>query len=202
MLERIRKEMVRNNINARDLSIRANIGRSFVYDLLSGRSPNPTTKKLATIANALGVSLQYLISGSSVDSEDFITMPLSLNALKNSDKGIWDRYLLNKKWIASNLKVAPENLRMVVVNGDCMFPTVNHQDMVMVDVSSRVPTKAGIFMLQNGEAMIARRVEFVPGKVQKQVCISPDNSKYVPYTCDIDEVNIVGRVVWLAREVE
>lgn len=202
MLERLRQEMARHDINARELSIRANIGRSFVYDLLSGRSPNPTTKKLTSIAEALGVSLQYLISGPSSHG-DYIDVPLLTNSLQNNDDNVTCKsYLLNKKWIATNLKTAPENLRMVIINSDAMSPTINNNDAVIIDISSKVPVKSGMFILQNNANMIARRMEFVLGKLPKQVFISPDNNKYVPYSCNIDEINVLGRIIWLAREVE
>ena len=46
LIERLRIAMERAQVNARELAETAEVGRSFVYDVLSGKSLNPTTHKL------------------------------------------------------------------------------------------------------------------------------------------------------------
>jgi len=206
MITKLKLEMERQGISARELSSMANVGSSFIYDLLSGRSANPTTKKISAIANALGVSLSYLLSGSKNTTEqtslysDFISVPLLINS---NDKNIIksDSYLFKKAWVTERLKTMPENLNMVIVSGDGMYPSIKNSDIALVDNSCKTPIESGIFILLNNSITIARRMEFVPINGTGEVFIYPDNPKYKSYTCNISELEIIGRVVWTARAV-
>ncbi|KAI8088923.1 uncharacterized protein BX664DRAFT_385502 [Halteromyces radiatus] len=59
---KIKKLMIRKGMNARMLASQADVGRSFVYDVLNGKAVNPSSKKLQAITNVLDVSLSYLIN--------------------------------------------------------------------------------------------------------------------------------------------
>ena len=206
MIEKLKQEMARQGINARELSMRANLGSSFIYDLLSGRSTNPTTNKMVSIANALGVSLSDLHSGQQGISianksyENFFAIPFFVsNTVEN--KTTPDNYLFNKEWVLENLKTSPETLRMVMVSGDGMYPFINNKDMVLIDIACKTPMKSGVFILLSNSIAIARRIEFVPEKSSGNVMVFPDNPKYSMHSCHISDLDILGRAVWVAREI-
>ena len=60
LIIRLKEEMEKSNINALELAEKAGVGATFVYDILKGKSKNPTSKKLLSIAEALNVSLSYI----------------------------------------------------------------------------------------------------------------------------------------------
>ncbi len=205
MIEKLKQEMERQGINARQLSTRAKLGSSFIYDLLSGRSANPTTNKMTSIADALGVSLSDLLSDTSNSNiknsyGDFISVPLFINP-HTEEILISDNYLFKEKWVIEHLKIMPENLRIVIVSGDGMHPIIHNGDLVLIDKSCTTPIKSGIFILSSNLSNIARRLEFVPGNCMDQVFITPDNPKYTAHTCNISDLQIIGRVVWISREL-
>lgn len=211
MIERLKQEMTRMNINALELSVRANVGRSFVYDLLSGKSSNPTTKKMSTIANILGVSLPYLISGVRDDidarsNSEYTSIPFFLHSdnSDNAEKVIRNAQLFQKSWIKETLATSPEDLRIIVIhNNGGLNPILNKHDTALVDISCKEPTKPGVFILQSGGSLIARHLEFVPDKNLRSVSISTDNTRNsaCAHICDIHDINIIGRVVWVGREM-
>ena len=51
----------RSGLSRADVARKANIGRSQITDLCSGRTKEPTLLKAKAIANALGVTLQEMI---------------------------------------------------------------------------------------------------------------------------------------------
>lgn len=66
--------MLERGINARKLAIEANLGASFVYDLLSGKSVNPTFSRIKSIAAVLNVSPSYILSDDNIQNADLITI--------------------------------------------------------------------------------------------------------------------------------
>ena len=59
--QRLKLEMKKRNISSAQLAKRADVKISFIYDVISGKSANPSTVKLARVAEGLGVSLAELV---------------------------------------------------------------------------------------------------------------------------------------------
>ena len=87
------------------------------------------------------------------------------------------------------------------VEGDSMMPTLHSGDAVLVDMARKFPTPPGIFVLFDGMGLVAKRVEHIPNSDPPRLRIISDNTFYSPYERTIDEVNIIGRIRWFAREI-
>jgi phage repressor protein C with HTH and peptisase S24 domain len=74
-------------------------------------------------------------------------------------------------------------------------------DTVLVDLSRKSPSPAGIFVLHDGLSLVAKRLEHVPMSEPPRLRIISDNPHYAPYECLASEVTIVGRIRWFAREL-
>ena len=92
-------------------------------------------------------------------------------------------------------------LRAMSVQGDSMLPTLQDSDTILVDLNQRNPIPPGIFVLHDGMGLVAKRLEHVPFSDPPRVRIISDNTRYSPYECTADEINIVGRVRWYGREL-
>ena len=53
-------------------------------------------------------------------------------------------------------------------------------------------------MLDDGVGLVAKRIEIIPSTTPQMLRISSENSAYSSYQRRIDEVHIIGRVVWFA----
>jgi phage repressor protein C with HTH and peptisase S24 domain len=73
--------------------------------------------------------------------------------------------------------------------------------MVMIDFGRTSPSPPGIFVLDDGVGLVAKRVDAVPNSFPQQLRLSSDNPAYSNYQRRIDEVRILGRVVWFARSL-
>ena len=211
--------MEKNKINARELAEKARVGRSFVYDILNGKSLNPTSQKLSAVAKILGVTVHYLMGndatysqneivypyGFSENNEELISIPsLAVEttkagqALVNFDAD--DKpYFFTKKWVENKLKLKPENLKIVFVSGDSMEPTLADGDMVLIDTARTKTTPAGVFVVFDGEGLMVKRLESISGG--KLIRVTSDNNKYYSYDSPAGDINVVGKVVWFAREL-
>ena len=87
------------------------------------------------------------------------------------------------------------------VEGDSMMPTLHHGDIVLVDLARRAPTPPGIFVLHDGMGLVAKRLDHIPNSEPPRVRIISDNPFYAPYEGTAEEVNIIGRISWFAREI-
>jgi phage repressor protein C with HTH and peptisase S24 domain len=110
-------------------------------------------------------------------------------------------YHFQRSWIKQDLMAEPVNLRIMHVEGDSMMPTLRDGDVVLVDMGRRAPTPPGIFVLHDGMGLVAKRLEHIPNSDPPRVRIISDNTFYAPYEGTADEVNIIGRIRWFAREI-
>ena len=92
-------------------------------------------------------------------------------------------------------------LKLLSISGDSMSPTLEDGDLVMVDTGRRMPSPPGIFILDDGVGLVAKRVDAIPNTTPPQLRLSSDNPAYSNYQRRIDEVHVVGRVVWFARNI-
>ena len=58
-----------------------------------------------------------------------------------------------------------------------------------------------IFILFDGMGLVAKRLEYIPNNDLPKFRVISDNTFYSPYERTADEINIVGRIRWFAREL-
>ena len=218
LVTRLKKEMSKNNINARKLAEKAGLGQSFVYDILNGKSSNPTSKNIEAIAKALGTSVSYLLSGRQVFEDIFSDSPLaspsnagkliaiptiSLEFTEGGEVFVEERpsgrpHFFHLSWIEKQLKAEVDNLRIVFNSGDSMHPTLGDGDMALIDVSKKSPSSAGIFALFDGIGLVIKRLESTGAQ---KIKIISDNPKYSPFEKPKDDISIIGKVIWFSRNL-
>ena len=218
MHERLRARIRQLGMNVAEVAREAGVNRSFVYDILRGRSQLPNLEKLTRIAKVVKVELEWLLSGKGrVTGDDPITedyhnefVAIQYAAARPSIGGgaiVEDEdrpgrdFHFRRAWIRDRLKAAPSMLRVMAVQGDSMMPTLNEGDVILVDMNQRNPIPPGVFVLHDGMGLVAKRLEHIPMSDPPRVRIISDNPHYTPYECTADEVNIVGRVRWYGREM-
>lgn len=79
-----------------------------------------------------------------------------------------------------------------------MAPVLEHGDTVILDTDQIRPSPPGIFILFDGLCLVAKRIELIPRTSPKLLRICSENQAYTNYQRTIDEVQIIGRVVWFA----
>jgi len=212
--QRLRTEMKKRGLSSVELAKRADVKTSFLYDVISGKSANPSSIKLARVAESLGVSLTYLAgtSDSPVEGyqfslpsqlQDYVSVPhlvVEGGALVAREDPL-ENYHFRKDWIKKQIGISPADLRILTVHGDNMQPALLHGDTLLVDTTKKHPSPPGIFVLFDGMGLVAKRVEFIAHPEQPKLRISCDNPHYSTYESPIEEATIIGRVVWFSREV-
>jgi len=216
--DRLRARARQLAIAPADLATLAGVNRSFVYDILRAHSTRPSPERLDRIADVLKVDRYWLLNGEGrVEGErpaadlaeaEFVAIayvaarPSMGDGSEPSDEARPDAaYWFRRSWVRQALGTAPSRLRLLQVEGDSMLPTLEDGDTVLVDLSRKSPSPAGIFVLHDGLGLVAKRLEHVPMSELPRLRIISDNPHYAPYECLASEVTIVGRIRWFAREL-
>jgi phage repressor protein C with HTH and peptisase S24 domain len=110
-------------------------------------------------------------------------------------------YHFRRSWIKHDLRASPSQLRIMTVEGDSMVPTLFDGDTVLVDMTKRAPSPPGIFVLDDGMGLVAKRLQHVPNSDPPAVQVISDNKHYPEYERTAEEINIIGRIRWFAREI-
>jgi phage repressor protein C with HTH and peptisase S24 domain/DNA-binding XRE family transcriptional regulator len=111
------------------------------------------------------------------------------------------RIAFRDDWLRKVTRAPLDQLAVIEVDGDSMEPTLRPGDSVLVDFGQRRPTQRdGIYVLRTEGLLQVKRVSAHPAS--KTLSIMSDNERYPPYS-DVrpDDVEVVGRVIWLGRQV-
>ena len=67
-----------------------------------------------------------------------------------------------------------------------------------INCSQTHPSPPGILILNDGVGIVAKRIEIISSTTPQMLRISSDNSAFSGYQRRIDEVHIIGRMIWFA----
>lgn len=110
------------------------------------------------------------------------------------------RYAFRSDWI--NTKGQPSKMVLMRVSGDSMEPMVFNDDVVLVDQSQTTPRAGGLFAVAVEDLVYLKVVDAMPGKF----ILKSYNEAYAPLEIDArgdlaDGIRIIGRAVWVGREL-
>ncbi len=222
---RIRKKRKELGISQTDLGEKIGMKQQGIMSIENGKSLRP--RLLLELAQVLKTTPEWLLNGEGAsDQEDVgnnIQDPPDLMPL-NTDKKtvlvpeydfrasmgggyvvdqetIKDIWPFSRRYVENDLRLQARGLLIIEVVGDSMEPTLSSGDRVMVDTSDKRIGIPGIFVLWDGDGMVAKRLQKIPGTDPAQILSISDNPLQERYKVFADEINIVGRVVWFARRM-
>jgi hypothetical protein len=104
-------------------------------------------------------------------------------------------------WLRRIARGAPDQLSIVVVQGDSMAPTLTDGDEILVDRGDAADRlRDGIYVLRMDDLLMVKRLALNPAT--RTVSIRSDNDKYPSWPdCDPARIDLVGRVVWAGRRI-
>ena len=107
----------------------------------------------------------------------------------------------DERWLKALTSTPAERLSIVRVEGDSMAPTLNHGDDILVDPGDAAERlRDGIYVLRADDALVVKRLALHP--MGRRVTVQSDNPAYPDWPdCSLDQIQIIGRVIWAARKV-
>lgn len=104
-------------------------------------------------------------------------------------------WLFADSFIRHRLGADPGDLWMVEADGGSMEPLLSSGDHVLIDAGGTAPAPPGIFVIRDGVAPAAKRIEHVPRSEPPRVVLKPLNPEYRSHERDAGEIRVAGRAV-------
>lgn len=90
------------------------------------------------------------------------------------------------------------NLAIVSVKGDSMSPTLNDDDIVLLDTGKTNLGYDGLFVVEMDGTLHVKRI--TRGTRDGWVTVRSDNERYPPYERSLSEIRAIGKVLWTGRK--
>jgi len=167
----------------------------------------PTIDKVARIAQATGVSLDWLILGEGPPfrgDEEFVYVPrVDVRLGAGGEAEVFDAepkevYAFRRDWLLQ--RGNPKDMRLAKVVGDSMEPTLKEGDLVLVDLSQKEIIQGQIYAVRLFNGLLVKRLQRLD---QNRVRLISDNRVHPPEERSLDsgEFEIIGRVLWVGRNL-
>ena len=99
----------------------------------------------------------------------------------------------------ARLSLSGAALSLIVARGDSMLPTIADGDDILVDgADRRVGRRPAVFVLRIDGAVMVKRLHLNAGTIAVE-SDNPDAAPIAPIPAD--QVEVIGRVVWLGRKL-
>lgn len=203
----------------KELSDRAGLKETYVKDIFSGKSKNPTGSKLKQLAEkGLGCTLSDLMAGGGARPPgahtDLTADNVAINELDvhiaagtgtaDDAGGLMAAHEASAvvgvhTYPAASFREAygmdPKRIKILPVRGTSMEPELWAGQRVMVDIEDKTPSPPGIFVVWDGLGLVLKFVEVVANSEPLRVRISSAHQAFKAYERNLDEAYINGRVV-------
>lgn len=138
---------------------------------------------------------EELVRFSLLDSEKHLhneASDINYNSVKRVD--------INRNWATTHLGLRLEDISLVTVYGDNMYPTLNENDVLFVDTAIKEFINDGVYLLSGYSAIRVRRLQIIFDEIH----IINDNDKYSNQKIPVKDkarLQILGKVkrVWSLR---
>lgn len=192
------------------LSDETGISRSMLSDYLKGKVPG--SDKAVRIAGALGVSLDWLLTGATPPGDvrkaargdelaevAEIDPSFGLGAVFMDEATAPEMRTFSRTWLRQLTTTPPEELYWARGRGNSMAPTIDDGEPVLIDRRQQSPRDADLlWAFAWGDVGAIKRLRPMPDGTVK---ILSDNPAVPPESAHGSEIHIFGRVVAVVKNL-
>lgn len=104
--------------------------------------------------------------------------------------------------IENELRVPVDALLAMVAEGNSMEPDFRGGDQILVDTRRKSLAQPGAFCLWDNDGHVVKFLERIAGSDPPRVRVISANSIYEPTERLVEEIHLIGRVIWFGRRVQ
>lgn len=216
------------NLKADDSNVafakKINITEGTLRAYLNGKSL-PGMSVLSSIANATGVTIEWLVTGrepkfradvalfasgdatANAMDEDYSLVP-QLDVRASAGHGTTPadhpeeigKLAFRREWIRRK-GLSDKNLYAITIHGDSMEPTLKNGAIALVDTRPVTQIKDGIYAMMLNDNLMVKRLEL---DLDGSVWVRSDNKAYREHHLTLEQsktLNIIGKLFWVGGEI-
>jgi phage repressor protein C with HTH and peptisase S24 domain len=103
-------------------------------------------------------------------------------------------WVFPSSFVRHELRMQPGGILVLEVVGDSMSPTLESGDRVVIDTRHTRPSPDGIYVIDEGDGPMVKRLQVVRRSDPPEVRVISDNKNHEAYTLRLEDVRVVGRV--------
>lgn len=158
-----------------------------VFEAFDGESSEDPYLSFAKVDNSVGIRLLPTFAGMGGAGLD-----------DDSDAGVVS---FSRDLIENELRAPADALLAMVAEGNSMEPDFRGGDQILVDTRRKSLAQPGAFCLWDGDGYVIKFLERISDSDPAKVRVISANGLYQPTERLLDEINLIGRVVWFGRRV-
>lgn len=215
---KLKLERKRLGLTQKDLGERLGVGQSTVSDLENGGLSSWHIHRDA-LARIFSRPRSFFEPGEgessdepenidiNADMPDAVAIPEYDVRLSAGGGFAVDRESIRRHWslprflVVERLGLTPNAATVQEVIGDSMEPTLSSGDYVLIDLADQRLGLPGIFAVWDGDALVCKRLERIPGSEPSEVRLKSDNPLHGEYHVAEERVKVIGRVRWVTRRM-
>ncbi len=191
-----------------ELARRSGVSYDVINKLVRGDNKTTNPENAVKLAEALGFQLGSEVASTEADAPNGsrlvpvydVSASAGNGATVDAYEAISHSLAFPPDYLKKLTRAKPSDLAIISVKGDSMTPTLNDDDIVMLDASKKNLSYDGLFVLQFGDALHVKRV--TRSTAQGMITILSDNrTSYPPQEWPADEVTVIGKVIWVGGKV-
>ena len=103
-------------------------------------------------------------------------------------------WVFPQAFLRHELRSQPGGIMVIEVIGDSMYPTLESGDRVIIDTSYNTPTPDGIYVIDEGDGPMVKRLQLIRRSDPPEIRILSDNKNHEAYTLRLSDIRVIGRV--------
>ena len=125
----------------------------------------------------------------------------AMPVISSDDENARSCFAFDSSWLKAITETPPSKLSTITVEGDSMAPSLNAGDDILVDLADGPGRlRDGIYVLRVDDMLLVKRLAIHP--VGRRVTVQSDNPAYVDLPdCGVEDIRVLGRVIWAGRKV-
>lgn len=170
----------------------------------NGRDGIPS-QRLSALAKAYQANLDELLGTDEGDQIPAVMVELLPTIVGAGGGGTGDgdyrSVAFSRGLIEEELRVDPNDLLAVIVEGDSMKPEFLPGDQLLIDRRKTSIAQPGAFCLWDGDGYVIKYLEKVYASDPPLIHVMSENPRYSASKRLADEIQVMGRVIWFGRRV-
>lgn len=163
------------------------------------------SQRLSSLALAYRATLEELLGSDEVEELPAVMIELLPTTVGagggGTGEGEYQSVVFPRTLIEDELKVDPSDLLAVQIEGDSMKPEFLPGDQLLIDKRKVSIAQPGPFCLWDGDGYVIKYLEKVYDTEPPKVRVISENQRYRTVERPLEEIIIMGRVVWFARRI-